>query len=120
MTTDRALKSKVKLKKTTARSPRAKSAKLGAQLVKDDEVTTLNADTSPTASKSRASGKSKQDIVLNLLKTGASLDQLAKATGWQKHSIRGLISGTIKKKLKLAVTSEKNADGQRIYRLADA
>ena len=47
---------------------------------------------------------------------GKSIDDLMKATGWQAHSVRGAISGAIKKKLGLTVTSEK-ADGVRVYRI---
>jgi len=49
-------------------------------------------------------------------KRGASLDRLMKATGWRKHSVRGAISGAVKKKLGLKVVSEKT-DGGRIYRI---
>jgi hypothetical protein len=38
---------------------------------------------------------------------GATIDEMAAATGWAAHSIRGVLSGTLKKKLGLAVTSEK-------------
>jgi hypothetical protein len=38
-----------------------------------------------------------------------------KATGWQPHSIRGFLSGTIGKKMGLAVTSTKGEDGERNY-----
>jgi len=38
-----------------------------------------------------------------------------KATGWQPHSIRGFLSGTVSKKMGLAVTSTKGEDGERIY-----
>src|SRR3954464_561923 len=50
--------------------------------------------------------------VIALLKRpkGATIGDLTKATGWQAHSVRGAISGAIKKKLKLAVTSEKTED----------
>ena len=49
---------------------------------------------------------------------GATIADLTKATGWQSHSVRGAISGTLKKKLGLAVSSEK-ADGRgRVYRIA--
>ena len=47
---------------------------------------------------------------------GASIEEMAKATGWQLHSVRGLISGAIKKKLGLAVASEQ-VDGNRRYRV---
>ena len=48
---------------------------------------------------------------------GKSIDDLMKATGWQAHSVRGAISGAIKKKLGFTVTSEK-ADGVRVYRIS--
>jgi hypothetical protein len=47
---------------------------------------------------------------------GASIDDLCKATGWQAHSVRGAMSGAIKKKLGLAVSSGK-VNGVRTYRI---
>jgi hypothetical protein len=47
------------------------------------------------------------------------LAALAKATGWQVHSVRGAISGTLKKKLGLAVASEKTGT-IRLYRINGA
>ena len=38
-----------------------------------------------------------------------------KATGWQAHSVRGFLSGTVSKKMGLAVTSLKGEDGDRTY-----
>ncbi len=38
-------------------------------------------------------------------------------TGWQAHSVRGAISGALKKKLGLAVTSERVGDRGRVYRI---
>lgn len=49
---------------------------------------------------------------------GASLMEIAAATGWQHHSIRGVISGHIKKKLCLKVASTKDDEGVRRYRIA--
>lgn len=49
---------------------------------------------------------------------GASLTEIADATGWQHHSIRGAISGHIKKKLGLKVASTKDDEGVRRYRIA--
>ncbi len=48
---------------------------------------------------------------------GASLEQLRKATGWQAHSVRGFLSGTLKKKMGLRVASSKLQGGQRTYRI---
>ena len=38
---------------------------------------------------------------------GATVEQIAEATGWQKHTIRGAISGALKKKLKLNVEATR-------------
>ena len=62
----------------------------------------------------------KQALMIDLLKRkkGATIEKIVEATGWQPHSVRGAISGTLKKKLGLAVTSEKVGDGSRVYRIA--
>jgi hypothetical protein len=45
---------------------------------------------------------------------GATLTEIREATSWQAHSVRGFIS-TLGKKMGLAVTSTKRADGARVY-----
>jgi hypothetical protein len=62
---------------------------------------------------------SKSARVLDLLKrpNGVSLAELMKATGWQAHSVRGFLSGTVGKKLGLSVASVKDPDGARRYSL---
>ena len=64
---------------------------------------------------------SKQDQMIGLLRRpeGASVEEMAKATGWQSHSVRGVMSGALKKKLGLVIASEKVAGRGRIYRIAD-
>jgi DNA-binding MarR family transcriptional regulator len=61
----------------------------------------------------------KQALLIDLLKRkkGATIEEIVEATGWQPHSVRGAISGALKKKLGLAVTSEKPSDGPRRYRI---
>ena len=49
---------------------------------------------------------------------GATIGQIAKALDWQMHSVRGAISGSLKKKQGLTVVAEKTADGERVYRIA--
>ena len=49
---------------------------------------------------------------------GATVDRIAKAMDWQRHTVRGAIAGALKKKLGLTVTSEKNDTGSRVYRIA--
>ena len=62
----------------------------------------------------------KQALLIDLLKRkkGATIMEAVTATGWQAHSVRGAISGALKKKLGLAVTSEKPGDAPRRYRIA--
>ena len=64
----------------------------------------------------------KTDIVLKKLKSakGITLQALMEATGWQAHSVRGFLSGTVKKKLGHELLSEIGKDGQRRYRIIDA
>jgi hypothetical protein len=49
---------------------------------------------------------------------GATIAQIAKALDWQQHSVRGAISGSLKKKQGLTVVAEKSGDGDRIYRIS--
>ena len=62
---------------------------------------------------------SKKAAVITMLKRpkGATLDDLVKATGWQAHSVRGFLSGSLRKALGLNVKSSKSSDGQRVYQL---
>ena len=73
----------------------------------------------PKAAKKRGVARegSKAAKVLDLLKRpdGVTLKELMKATGWQAHSVRGFLTGTVRKKLGLTVTSVKGEDGERTY-----
>ena len=61
---------------------------------------------------------SKQDAVIAMLRRpeGATVDEVASATGWQRHTVRGVFSGTLKKKLGLSLASAKEERG-RVYRI---
>jgi hypothetical protein len=60
---------------------------------------------------------SKTTTILERLKRpeGATTKELLKATGWQPHSLRGFISGTLGKKMGLTVESSKSEVGERTY-----
>lgn len=61
----------------------------------------------------------KHDRVLTLLnrREGVTIPELMNATDWQKHSVRGFLAGTVKKKLGFTLTSTK-VDGElRRYRI---
>ena len=49
---------------------------------------------------------------------GATIAQMMASTGWQAHTVRGAISGMVRKRLGYEVVTEKGADGQRAYRIA--
>jgi uncharacterized protein DUF3489 len=49
---------------------------------------------------------------------GATLAELMKATGWQAHSVRGFLSGTLRKKMGLRIESAKSGDGGRVYSIS--
>lgn len=72
------------------------------------------------AAKPRTRDNSKQAQVIAMLKRpeGATIEQICEATQWQAHTVRGTFAGAFKKKLGLEITSTKEADGQRIYRVA--
>jgi len=67
----------------------------------------------PRSARNDAREGSKTATILELLKRqgGATAKELLKATGWQPHSLRGFLSGTVGKKMGLTVTSVKGEDG---------
>lgn len=49
---------------------------------------------------------------------GATIEQIVEATGWQSHTVRGAMAGALKKRLGLAITTEKVEGRGRVYRLS--
>jgi hypothetical protein len=104
--------------------------------VKDSGKTTPKQATAPTAkraSKARvvpASATfaapprdSKQSQLIASLRpaAGVTIGQMMALTGWQAHTVRGAISGVLRKKLGLNVTCEPSAKGgERLYRIVDS
>ena len=62
---------------------------------------------------------SKQDLVIQMLRrqSGVTIEYIITKTGWQPHSVRGFLSGVVRKKLKLSLVSEIRKDGVRRYRI---
>jgi len=87
---------KAKAKKAPAKSKRHHTARTDAKVAREG---------------------SKKAKVLSLLerKEGATLAQLMKATGWQAHSVRGFLSGTLAKKMGVKIESQKQENRERIY-----
>jgi len=63
----------------------------------------------------------KQAMLIEMLraKDGATLDKIVAATGWLKHTARGVISGQLKKRLGLNVVTAADDERGRVYRIAD-
>ena len=74
----------------------------------------------PTSSLPKAGTKLGALITALRQPTGATIADLTQATSWQAHSVRGAMSGHLKKKLKLEVTSEVIEGRGRVYRIAEA
>ena len=64
----------------------------------------------------------KQEALIAMLRAegGATIDEIVAALDWQPHTARGAISGALKKKLGLEVTSEKVEGRGRVYSLTAA
>lgn len=79
---------------------------------------------STKATAASATGRQKQsksEAVLKLLRSGkgATIAAMMEATGWQAHSVRGFLSGTVRKKLGHNVESETGKDSTRRYRIVN-
>ena len=62
----------------------------------------------------------KQAMLISLLQApeGATMEAMITATCWKPHTLRGAMSGALGKKLGLIVTSAKEGDGARVYRIS--
>ena len=67
---------------------------------------------------SRQRPETKQAKLIAMLQRpeGATIDQLVEATGWQRHTIRGAISGMLRKKMGLNIIAERMSR-QTLYRI---
>ena len=69
---------------------------------------------------STSATKSKKIIGLLKRSNGASIRELANATGWQEHSVRGFMSGTLKKKQALEIANSREGEKDRRYQIRTA
>ena len=68
--------------------------------------------------KGAAASGNKASTIIALLKSkrGATIPELMEATGWQAHSVRGFLAGSLRKRHGLEPVSEKRAGELRRYR----
>jgi hypothetical protein len=88
---------------------------------KSATVKTANAATAGTARNEHQSRKPKTKLAqleaMLRRPNGATIEQISKSLVWQAHSVRGAMSGALKKKQGLTITNERTDDGRRVYRI---
>ena len=65
---------------------------------------------------SRADSKQAQVLAMLYRKQGATIATVMKATGWQRHSVRGFLTAVVRNRLGLMLVSEKTGE-ERVYRI---
>ena len=90
---------------------------LGIEIEPAAELPVEETREGPAPTRTPRSG-TKQALLIGLLERpeGATIDEVI-ATGWQPHTVRGAISGALKKRLGMAITSEKVEERGRVYRV---
>jgi nucleoid-associated protein YgaU len=91
---------------------KTKAAKGKAKAAKTAPATRKTKAKAASADKPTPRAGTKQALMIELLKRpeGATVEQIAAATGWQHHTIRGAISGALKKKLGLTVEATRTRE----------
>ncbi len=85
-------------------------------------VTTPGTKAKAAAPRGRQRPQTKKQIGLSLLQRsrGASIAEMRDAMGWQAHSVRGFLAGTVRKMPGVILVSEKPENGSRRYRVEAA
>lgn len=104
--------------KLASRPTSAGNAKTGEKKPPQSAKSTSPPGANAAAGTVRANSKLGKMIALLQRQDGATIAQMKKATGWQAHSVRGAMSGTIKKRLGLTIASTKRG-ASRIYCLTN-
>ncbi len=84
-----------------------------------DSLTTAVPKAKAAAPRRRQSPRTKKQIALSLLERakGASIAEMQGAMGWQAHSVRGFLAGTVRKMPGVTLLSEKTENEPRRYRI---
>jgi hypothetical protein len=81
--------------------------------------TASEANAAPKARAPRAGTKQARLIEMLRADGGATIEEIMAATNWQPHTVRGALSGALKKRLGLTITSDKIEGRGRAYRIAE-
>ena len=88
------------------------------QIMSKPKSRTVKKAASKTAGAARPTSKLGQLQAMLERPEGATIAQLSKALDWQAHSVRGAMSGSLKKKQGLKITGSKEEGADRVYRIA--
>jgi hypothetical protein len=91
--------------------------KRNAHAAKGKRRHTAPAAVRATVNITRESSKKAEVIDLMRRSQGATLAEITELTGWQSHTVRGFVSGTLIKKLSLNVESFRSNEKERTYRV---
>ncbi|MGV8822724.1 DUF3489 domain-containing protein [Methylibium petroleiphilum] len=108
--------------KTPARSPKAAARSRGSKPAARPAAKAPARRKAAAPAPAAVATGSKQSQLIALLRSapGATLPQMTELTGWQPHTVRGTISGVLRKKLGLSVACEASESGVRVYRIVGA
>lgn len=87
--------------------------------ISDDPESTAPAEPTPAPKRLRSGTKQEALIAMLRAEGGATIDEIVAAMNWAPHTIRGAMSGALKKKLGLTITSEKIEARGRVYAIRD-
>jgi len=123
-----ATKSSARKPNTSTRKPTSNPKPSGAKTATGRSKASSAAPVLPASSESAAAvtepssrpSQRKQAQLVALLRSnpGATMAQMIALTGWQPHTVRGMISGSLRKRLGLDV-QQRPIDGVRVYRIVE-
>ena len=96
-------------RRPAAAPPKTSSGRKATQGKKPENGRTM-------AATARKGSKTAKILAMVQRPQGATVKELMKATGWQPHSVRGFLSGALKKRMGIRLRSFKRKDGERAYR----
>ena len=107
---------------TAGKAGRPRKAPQAAVRASQSEKTaTLPSEATEAPPGRRSRDGTKQAKLIEMLNrtTGATVEEIVAAFGWQPHTVRGAIAGALKKKLGLKVDSKKVEGRGRVYRVTE-
>lgn len=110
-------------KSSAAKSPATKQARAASgsrsKTAPSSRLAVKRVKPAPALTPEIATTKQSQLITLLSGAAGASMDQMMALTGWQSHTVRGMLSGSLRKRLGLDVQCQR-VDGVHLYRIVEA